>query len=245
MYQQRKNREKIYCTAEYWNMKAAIYLGDAVSMWPNNYLNYYYHQEHIALLDRYLPELKGSKVLDIGCGPGRISRYLASRGAIVLGIDFSANAIAIAKKQTSDNNPSYREQSLFDLRDRDEFDALVSRSVLTLACRNRDDLLNVMMRLSRSLKSGGNALFIEPVHSGFLHRTLNLGLKDFCEVMSEAGFIVKSIEQMHFWPARLALGYVTWPKFVTTAGYHLGQFIMHNLCFKNEGDYKAIFAVKK
>ena len=43
------------------------------------------------------------KALDIGCGEGHYSIYLASKGFDVLGIDFSGQAIKIAKKNAVKN----------------------------------------------------------------------------------------------------------------------------------------------
>src|SRR6202045_5298806 len=37
-------------------------------------------------------------ILDVGCGPGYVSAAAAERGAISIGLDFSAEMIAIAKK---------------------------------------------------------------------------------------------------------------------------------------------------
>ena len=44
----------------------------------------------IAALDGLLPDVSGDRVLDIGCGQGRMSRYLAGLGAHVTGVDVSA-----------------------------------------------------------------------------------------------------------------------------------------------------------
>ncbi|NJP08456.1 MAG: class I SAM-dependent methyltransferase [Leptolyngbyaceae cyanobacterium RU_5_1] len=245
MLQNRWNREQLYCTAEYWDSKAVEYEGDAISMWPNNHLNYYYHREQLSLLEQYLPCLDEAKVLDIGCGTGRISRYLAKRGATVLGIDFSSNAIAIAQKQSPTGNPHYRVQSLFDLEDDSGFDILVSWGSITVACKNRVELLDVMPRLRKSLRSNGKALFLEPIHKGFLHRVLNMTVQEFCDVMDEAGFNVEAVSHLHFWPMRLGLSYINWPKPITTAGYYFGEGIMNLLGRKSFGDYKAIFATAK
>jgi SAM-dependent methyltransferase len=43
------------------------------------------------------PTLSGERVLDIACGQGRMSRYLARRGAGVTGIDISAAMLARAR----------------------------------------------------------------------------------------------------------------------------------------------------
>lgn len=42
-------------------------------------------------------ELKGAKVVDVGCGGGILSESMAGRGAIVTGIDIASKALAVAK----------------------------------------------------------------------------------------------------------------------------------------------------
>jgi len=55
-----------------------------------------------------LRPLKGSAVLDIGCGIGRYSRYLAKQGFNVTGIDLASNNIRQAKKYGNDFLRFYR-----------------------------------------------------------------------------------------------------------------------------------------
>ncbi|MCX6816208.1 MAG: class I SAM-dependent methyltransferase [Candidatus Aenigmarchaeota archaeon] len=45
--------------------------------------------------------IKSCKTLDVGCGEGYISTYLASKGFDVTGIDISSNAINLAKKHAA------------------------------------------------------------------------------------------------------------------------------------------------
>lgn len=47
------------------------------------------HQQHVELITTWLSPLEGSRVLDVGCGVGRLSVVLAGRGASVIGVDTS------------------------------------------------------------------------------------------------------------------------------------------------------------
>jgi hypothetical protein len=80
-----------------------------------------------------------------------------------------------------------------------------------------------MKRIGHALRPGGRLMITEPIHSGFLHRCLKLRLREFLAVMRDAGFEVETVSPVHFWPVRLALSYVSWPKWLTASVYHLGQ----------------------
>lgn len=49
-------------------------------------------------LIRMKPDFKEKRVLEVGCGTGRMCAYVAKKEACVVGIDFSINALRIAKK---------------------------------------------------------------------------------------------------------------------------------------------------
>lgn len=242
MFRNRAQREQLYSTAAYWDSKAEEHEGDAVSMWPNNHLNRLYHAEQMRLVEAALPDLNGKSVLDVGCGTGRLARFLARRGATVTGIDFSEKAIALARQTATSPNPAYRVQSVFDLEDVAAYDLIFSWGCVVMATTRRDELLKALKGLHRSLKPGGQALLLEPVHRGFVHRVLNMDVAEFCDVMREAGFTVRWVRQMHFWPMRFALAFLRWPAFVTVPLYHLGQWLMKLPGLRSLGDYKAICA---
>src|ERR1700730_13779502 len=52
-----------------------------------------------ALLDSFAAAIPhGGQVLDIGCGPGHIARYLSERGVNAAGIDLSPAMVEVARK---------------------------------------------------------------------------------------------------------------------------------------------------
>lgn len=55
-----------------------------------------------------LGEVRGKRVLDACCGEGFLSRVLASRGALVTGIDISPRLIEVARQKDSKNTIDYR-----------------------------------------------------------------------------------------------------------------------------------------
>ncbi len=244
MWRRRRRRAELYSTAAYWDEKAAQLDGAAVSMWGNNHLNALYEVEQLACLDTTLGPVAGRDVLDIGCGTGRISRHLARRGARVVGFDFSAGAIGIARQ---DPDPvtaqiDYRVQSIFDLDDRDRYDAAVSWGTITVACRDAHELALALVRVRAALRPGARIVLLEPIHRSFLTRVLALDVGEFRAVMEASGFAVEDVRQLHFWPARLALAFFEVPRPVTAAGYRIGQALMRVPGLRRMGDYKAIVA---
>jgi 2-polyprenyl-3-methyl-5-hydroxy-6-metoxy-1,4-benzoquinol methylase len=211
-------------------------------MWPNNHLNRLYHDDVTRFLDATLGEISGQDVLDAGCGTGRISRHLASRGARVVGVDFADEAIRIARSISEGDNPRYEVGSIFELSGEAQYDVVVTWASLTVACKNAEELSRVFRGFRRLLRPNGRVLFLEPIHKGFLHRVLNMKVDEFCRVLQEAGFTSPSVKQLHFWPARLLLAYLPWPGFFTRVVFSLGEMVMHHFARGSGGDYKAVLA---
>ena len=69
-------------------------------------------------LKEMFPPLKGSRVLDLGCGYGWHCKYAVDQGAEeVLGIDASVRMIEEAKKRNADSRITYRTGSLEEMMD--------------------------------------------------------------------------------------------------------------------------------
>jgi 2-polyprenyl-3-methyl-5-hydroxy-6-metoxy-1,4-benzoquinol methylase len=57
---------------------------------------YYERPATIALLG----EVTGRRVLEAGCGPGSLTRWLADQGAVVTAMDVSAEMVRLARERT-------------------------------------------------------------------------------------------------------------------------------------------------
>jgi SAM-dependent methyltransferase len=103
----------------------------------------------------------GSKVLDIGCGPGLYTKRLANKGYDVTGIDYSRRSIEYARSH--DPKTEYICQDYLTLDYVDSFDAitLIYCDYPALIPDERDTLL---LKAHAALKPGG--LFILDVNTG-------------------------------------------------------------------------------
>lgn len=247
MLYQRRHREKIYSKADFWNSKVAEYKNSAISMWSNQTLNTLYEKEQITFLLENLDFTPGVKILDLGCGTGRLSRWLAAQGAQVVGIDFAEKVLEQARAlSVGVSNPVYRHGSIFNLEDIDEYDYVVVWGVLTVAATNIEELTETMFRIKKAMKKDAKLLLMEPIHKGFLHRVLDLDVISFLNTMESVGFEIEVLEPLHFWPVRLLLSYISWfPSWFTKFLYYWGQGMMKLPGLKHCGDYWAIKAKNK
>ena len=105
----------------------------------------------------------GMRVLDVGCGAGDVSflaATLVGRDGSVVGVDRSAEAIALAKRRAADvglANVSFVTQDLQDLATDARFDAIIGRLVL-MYFPEPDALLRRLLEL---LVPGGIVAFHE------------------------------------------------------------------------------------
>jgi trans-aconitate methyltransferase len=112
---------------------------------------YGYGQQVLDLLG----DVAGKRVLDVGSGSGVLSDALAKAGASVIGIDGSAEMVALARSQFP--SLDFRHRDVLDLTFREEFDSVFSNAVLHWIGKQDQDRL--LSNVSRALKAGGLFVF--------------------------------------------------------------------------------------
>ena len=102
-----------------------------------SYSNKIEYNSHNALYERpatlsLLPEVKGMKVLDAGCGPGKYSEWLVNKGAIVTAIDYSDEMISLTKEKVGDGARVFKANlnKPLDLLNDEEFDLIICSMVI-------------------------------------------------------------------------------------------------------------------
>ncbi|MFK0273341.1 class I SAM-dependent methyltransferase [Ensifer sp. NPDC090286] len=106
---------------------------------------------------RLLPDLVGSRVVDLGCGYGWFSRHAREAGAAhVLGLDLSEKMIARAKADTSDPAIDYK---IADLDQLDMPQASFDFAYSSLAFHYVEDFARLVATIHRALVPGAHFVF--------------------------------------------------------------------------------------
>ena len=117
-------------------------------------------------LRRWLRVAPGTSVLDIGCGIGRWSRFLARHGGSVTGVDLSPTMIEEARLRTASAGLQcrYLVSDLATLDVREQFRLIFGVTVLQHILDERD-LEDVVDNLVRHLEPGGRVVLLEAAPS--------------------------------------------------------------------------------
>jgi SAM-dependent methyltransferase len=109
-----------------------------------------------------LGEIRGSRICEIGCGGGGLTREFALRGAFVVGLDISYEGVKLARENNAGFIPKQVDLLLMDacaLAFKGKtFDFVVGGGVL-----HHIDINKASTEISRVLKRGGKAVFVEPL----------------------------------------------------------------------------------
>jgi SAM-dependent methyltransferase len=102
------------------------------------------------------PTVRGSRVLDVACGHRRASRALAGLGAVVVGVDISAQLVALARAAEA-AQPLGIGYHVADICEPDQWwdGVLFDGAVCEMAFMDIDDLPGTVAAVARTVRPGG------------------------------------------------------------------------------------------
>lgn len=111
-----------------------------------------------------LPDVRGKRVLDAGCGPGLYSQWLLDRGAEVVALDVSPRMLALAKERTGGRAELHRADlsAPLDFIDSASVDVIISPLVMEYV----ENWQKTFREFHRVLVSGGQ-LVVSVTHPFF------------------------------------------------------------------------------
>lgn len=170
------------------------------------------HYDRPAMLE-LIGDVRGTHVLDAGCGPGLYAEQLVAAGATVMGIDNSPAMVALARERVN-RSATFRVHDLdrpLDWLPSASFDIVVSALVLHYV----SDPTALMEEFHRVLRPGGVAVisnqhptsdwvrlggsyfaveeFTETFSKGWVITTRHAPMQYWCDAFTDAGFLIQKL----------------------------------------------------
>jgi SAM-dependent methyltransferase len=210
----------------YWRERADA-PGTLAVMWKNPQYNELADRDQWRAIQKYLPDRR-ARVLDLGCGTGRMSARLASCFAQYLGFDLDT-MVERARERNPQLEDAFVEGTLssFPYPPR-TFDLVLSMACIGNACR-AEDLPKVLENVAGTLAPGGRFLMIDALHRvPLLARHCRLSHAEVSRMAEVCGLTLVARTGLHFWPARLLFARAELARFprLTRVGYRLGELAL-------------------
>jgi SAM-dependent methyltransferase len=236
LFAERRGRDGLYAFSSYWDARASARQGMARSLWPSNTFNALWNERQCALVGRALGDMRGRRVVDIGCGVGRMTRWLAeAQGACyVVGVDFSAATVEAARLESSAlvsaGIARFEQGNVLTGLEAigvGSFDDAVVLGCLSVACRERASLERAIAHVAHLVRPGGRVLLLEPIHrSPILRRILDLGIEEWIACANAAGLVLMQADRMGFVPVRFGLSVRELPRLLVAPVFAAGERLL-------------------
>lgn len=237
--------------ASYWDGRAKSRQGFARSVWHSETFSQVWDERQQQILrdalEARVGSLPGKRIADVGCGTGRITRFLAAAGANAVGFDFSPETVRAAREEST----SLAAHASFVVSDvtsgkleanDDSFDAALTVGCLAVACRDLESLTQAFRGIAAIVKPGAPVLILEPIHtSKLLGRVLRAPVSDWVGAAAKAGLSSAGEQSMGFVPIRLAFSSLDLPEWVVRPTFSLGERALDRYpALERASDYRLL-----
>lgn len=198
---------------------------------PAFYNNYIHLCQHRALLP-WLKIAPGTKVLDVGCGVGRWSRFLARQGGDVTGVDLSPTMIEEARRRAKeegvDDRCDFQVTNLAELDMKKQFSLIVGVTVLQHIL-DPVQFQFAINRLAMHLSTQGRLILME-VAPSYVESRCNTSIfnarceEDYLRAFQKAGLRVVDVDGVD--PAPFKAGFLPYYKKLPGFLAYLGLLVV-------------------
>jgi len=126
-----------------------------------------YNEQRVNYIYNIISKNKIHRLLDVGCGLGKVTIGLKKKGIDVKGIDVSSKLILLAKKAAKKNNVDvlFEVTTLENCRDIELYDGVLFAGVL----EHIEDDVNLMKEAKKFLKDNGKIIITDAMAFMFLY----------------------------------------------------------------------------
>jgi SAM-dependent methyltransferase len=166
-------------------------------------------QVHKQALARVMPARDGVRVVDFGCGTGRLAEWLVARGATVSGVDATPEMVQRARAAVP--QASFFEIDGFALPfEAGSQDVVLSVYVLQYYVADRDATAALLAEFRRVLAPGGQVIAIEQATDGDIGRGATAGR--YRDSLAAAGYQEVSSTPVRLGHSRVMRLSERWPR---------------------------------
>lgn len=122
----------------------------------------YYSGDLFDCAIEYIGTLRGKRILEIGCGNGEISVWLARNGVEIYGIDISDESITFAKKRSVENGTDAKTHFSVSPAEETEFTENFFDTVFINVSLHHLEIDKAVHEIKRILKPQGRFVAVEP-----------------------------------------------------------------------------------
>jgi ubiquinone/menaquinone biosynthesis C-methylase UbiE len=153
--------------------------------------------------------LQGMRIIDFGCGTGRLTEWLARNGADVNGVDATAEMIQRARAAVADAR--FHVIDGFELPfDTSSQDAVISVYVLQYYVADPDAMATLLAEFGRVLRPGGTLAAIEQTTRGNIGRGATAAA--YCDAFAGCGYENIEAAPVRLGDSRVIRWVERWPR---------------------------------